>query len=109
MITPLQILSLVFVFFVASRAILRAKDRKISIGELGFWLCIWLGLIVVVFFPELTSKLASFIGVGRGADVILYVSIAMLFYLIFRLYVKLDETQRQITLVVREIAQRKKR
>ncbi|MFH2019837.1 MAG: DUF2304 family protein [archaeon] len=109
MITLLQILSLIFVFFVASRAVLRAKDRKISVGELLFWLCLWFGLIIVVFFPSLTSRLAEFIGVGRGADVILYISIAMIFYLIFRLYVKLEETEREITLLVREIAIKKKK
>ena len=109
MITPLKIIAVLFVLFVSSRAFLRFKDRKISVAELFFWLCIWSGLIVVVFLPDLASGLANIIGIGRGADFIIYFSIAMLFYLIFRLYVKLEETEREITVLVRESAIAKKK
>ncbi len=104
MITIIQIMALVFVTFTASRAILRRIDKKISFGELVFWLAIWSGLIFVVFFPDYTSFIANLIGIGRGIDVIIYTSIGLLFYLIFRLYVKLEETDRQITQLIREIA-----
>ena len=100
----MQILTLIFVLFVVSRTILRAKDKKISIGELFFWLAVWFGLSFVVFFPAFIGKLAVLLGIGRGADVITYVSIGVLFYLIFRLYVKLEDTERKITLVVRDLA-----
>ena len=109
MITPIKIIAVVFVLFVSSRAFLRFKDKKISIAELLFWLCVWFSLIFVVFFPDLASKMANIIGIGRGADFILYFSIAMLFYLIFRLYVKLEETEREITILVRELAITKKK
>ncbi len=109
MITLIQILAFVFVTFAASRAVLRAKDKKINLFELLFWLCIWGGLIVVVFFPRLTNYLAEFVGIGRGIDVIVYTSIGLLFYLIFRLYVKLEDTERGITQLVREIALIKKK
>jgi len=100
----IQILTLIFILFVVSRTLLRAKDKKISIGELFFWLAIWFGLSFVVFFPGITSQVADLLGIGRGADVITYVSIGILFYLIFRLYVKLEDTERKITLLVRELA-----
>ena len=111
MITAIQLLALVFVGFAASRVILRAKDKKISITELFFWLAVWTVLILVVFFPGLTSPAADFIGVGRGNDVIIYVSIGLLFYLMFRLYVKIEEIQQDITQVVRMTAinEKKKR
>lgn len=108
MMTIIQILSLIYVGFTASRAILRAKDKKISFTELLFWLTIWLGLIFVVFFPSITSYVADIFGIGRGIDFIIYVSIGILFYLCFRLYVKLDETQNQITLLVRELTLKEK-
>jgi small membrane protein len=109
MITPIQILAFIFVTFAASRAVLRAKDKKITLIELLFWLGVWGGLIVVVFFPGLTSYVADLVGIGRGIDVIIYTSIGLLFYMIFRLYVKFEESEREITRLVREIALMKKR
>ncbi|MEM2138968.1 MAG: DUF2304 family protein [Candidatus Woesearchaeota archaeon] len=107
--TIIQILAVIFFSFAASRAILRAKDKKITIIELFFWLSIWFGLIFIVFFPDYLSKIANFLGIGRGTDVLVYSSIVILFYLLFRLYVKLDELESEITKLVREIALKKKK
>ena len=104
MLTIIQILAVVYVVFTASRAILRAKDKKISIAEFFFWLALWFGLVFVVFFPNIVSSFADILGIGRGIDFILYVSVGGLFYLIFRLYVKIEESQQQITHLVREIS-----
>jgi len=104
MISLIQIFAFVFVTFAASRAVLRAKDKQISSGELLFWLGIWGGLIFVVFFPNFTTKIANLVGIGRGIDVIVYTSVVLIFYMVFRLYVKLEDTERQITKLVRELA-----
>ena len=104
MLTLIQIIAVIYVLFTASRAILRAKDKKISVFELFFWLAIWFGLVFVVFFPNIVSNIADLLGIGRGIDFILYVSVGVLFYLIFRLYVKIEESQQQITHLVREIS-----
>ncbi|MBN2368571.1 DUF2304 family protein [Candidatus Woesearchaeota archaeon] len=104
MITFMQLLALAFMSFVSSRAVLRAKDKKISIGELFFWLGVWSALIFVVFFPDFTTRMANLVGIGRGIDIIFYTSIAILFYMIFRLYVKLEDTERELTKVVRKLS-----
>lgn len=109
MISIIHIFALVFALFAISRVVLRARDKQISVNELFFWLAIWLGLVFVVFFPQIISKIALFLGIGRGIDVVVYASIAVLFYLIFRLYVKLEDNQKTITLLVRELALKKKR
>jgi len=109
MISIIQILALVFSLFALSRVILRAKDKKITSGELIFWLSIWITLIIVVILPSIISKLALILGISRGTDVIIYGSVGVLFYLIFRLYVKLEETEREITTLVRENALEKKK
>ncbi len=57
-----------------------------------------------VLEPGLTSYMARRLGIGRGTDVVLYLSIALLFYLIFRLSISLEETRREITDLVRKIA-----
>jgi hypothetical protein len=109
MLTIIQVMALVFVTFAASRAVLRAKDKKITFFELFFWLGIWGGLIFVVFFPNIVSRVADVVGIKRGIDVIIYTSVGLIFYLIFRLYVKLEDMEREITKVVREVALNKKK
>jgi hypothetical protein len=108
-LTLFQWLVIASSIFVVSRIILRAKDQKIKLYEFIFWMFIWLTLIISSFFPDLITKVANFIGVGRGVDVIIYISIGTLFYLIFRLYVKLEESQQELTVIVRELAYLKKK
>jgi hypothetical protein len=43
-------------------------------------------------------------GVGRGIDVLVYLSIIFLFYYIFRQSEKINKLEKQITKLVREIA-----
>ena len=57
-----------------------------------------------MIFPEFFGYVADILGVGRGVDALMYISIVVLFYLIYRLYAKVDTLERQITYIVREIA-----
>ena len=56
---------------------------------------------VVVLLPNTANILANFVGVGRGVDVIIYVAIIALFYLVFRLFVMIEDVEREITNLVR--------
>jgi hypothetical protein len=55
----------------------------------------------VVVRPETASAVAGLFGVGRGADVVVYLALAAAFYLIFRLFAKLEDIDRQLTKIVR--------
>ena len=104
MLSFIQIIAIIFSLFALSRVFLRAKDKKLSFFELLFWIGIWVSLIIVSTFPFLTSFFAKILGISRGTDLILYGSVGILFYLVFRLYIKLEETEREITKLVRENA-----
>ena len=109
MMSVLQIVALIFSLFALSRVILRTKDSKLSHKEFVFWTSIWLSLLGVVFFPDYSTKFAEIIGLRRGVDVVIYSSIGILFYMLFRLYIKFEEREQEITKVVREIALLKKK
>ena len=108
-ITPLQIVVVLFALFALSRTVLRFKDGNINKKELAFWSSIWIALIVVVFLPGIAGGLAEFLGIGRTIDVLVYAAIVLLFYLIFKLYVKLETIEQEITTIVRKVALRKKK
>jgi len=101
---PIQIVFVLFILFAASRAILRFKDGEIHLGALIFWLIVWVGATLAVIFPDKTSQLAVFLGIGRGADVIVYLSLALLFYLVFRQNVLIENLETKISKLIREIA-----
>jgi len=106
---PIQILAVLFALFAYSRTILRFKDKKITIKEFFFWTVIWIAVIVVGIVPGIMSGLTVFLGIGRPIDIIVYASIIVLFYLIFRLYVRIEEMEQNITKVVREVAIKKQK
>lgn len=59
---------------------------------------------LAVVFPESTNDIANFVGVGRGADLILYVMGVVVLFTLLHYYTKFVELERKLTEVVRELA-----
>jgi hypothetical protein len=104
MIGFIQVFVLVFSIFAFSRAILRYRSGTIRLAELFFWTGVWLFGMVFALFPDALGMLSNIGGFKRGLDLVVVFSVVTLFYLIFRMYVKLDEQDQTITKLVREIA-----
>lgn len=100
----IQIVLTIFLTFALSRVILRFRGGQIKVTEFFFWSLLFLTAILVIVFPEGTTMLANRLGIGRGVDLAVYASIAMLFYLVFRLYVAIEDVRHEITELVRKIA-----
>ncbi|HME87540.1 MAG TPA: DUF2304 family protein [Candidatus Nanoarchaeia archaeon] len=100
----IQVLLIAFVLFALSRAYLRYKEGQIKTGEFAFWIIIWVTAIIAISVPRTVGVLSQTFGIGRPADLIVYVAVTLLFYLIFRMYVALDRVEEKITKVVREVA-----
>ncbi len=100
----LQSVAAIFAIFAISRVYLRFKERKLSSLAFIFWIFVWLAGVIAVLDPDSTTKFAKLVGIGRGVDAILYASIVIIFYMIFRIYVKIEDTQRDITQLTRKIA-----
>jgi hypothetical protein len=62
-----------------------------------------LGAVAVVA-PETADNVAHFVGVGRGADFVMYVSIVSIFFVLVHYYTKFVELQRNLTQLAREMA-----
>jgi len=104
-----QILMTIFVIFALSRVVLRFKEGKISIIAMVSWVLLWSTVEIVIWIPDASSQIARMLGIGRGADLIIYGSLVIVFYLVFRIYVKLEDIERQITSLTRKIALKNKR
>jgi hypothetical protein len=102
--TAIQIVLCSFAAFAMSRAVLRFRRGGLALVHLVTWFLFWAAVIVAVLWPATTSAVAAWVRVGRGTDLVMYLSVMALFYLLFRLFGKIEELERQITRVVRAAA-----
>jgi len=100
----IQILIILFCFFALSRVFINIKDRNLEKLEALFWTLFWIVAIFVTIFPTSITIVAELTGVDRGVDLVVYGAMILLSYMIFRLYAKLENTEKKITKIVRTIA-----
>jgi len=101
---PLQIIVSLFVILVVFRQLKKYRDNTLKISEFVSWLLLWAFVLVAFWLPQSTSYLADIFGIGRGVDLAVYSSVLVIFYLIFRVYLKLDRQQKEITKIIRHLA-----
>jgi hypothetical protein len=104
----LQIIITVFALFALSRSFLRFRKGSESILEFLIWIFIWSSVVLVVYVPSITQIPARILGIGRGIDVLVYLSIVALFYSIYRIYAKIEKIEQDLTTMVRNEALKKK-
>lgn len=97
--TPIQILLIVFliaiVLFYFNRLRTRLLDRVI-------FFTLALAGMVLVAKPDWANDIAHFLGVGRGADLLVYVGFTAVAFLFLALYTR----QRQMDVRLTELARR---
>jgi hypothetical protein len=80
-----------------SAARTRAWKRLILVGLAA-------AAIVSILNPALTTKVANFLGVGRGTDLLLYALTAVFLYVVAGVYLKFRDVERQLTVLARRHA-----
>ncbi len=104
MITTIQVALLLFLLFAVSRVIVRLRDGHLGRLAFLFWLVVFALAIGGTLLPQTTDVIADVFGVGRGVDLAIYVSIAILFYLVFRVNVMMEDLRHEISKLTTEIA-----
>lgn len=102
--TIIQMFIMVFAAFAIIRTVRQFHRGVLTRMGLLFWILFWVSAGVVAALPQTSDVIARFVGVGRGADVVIYVSLLALFYLVFRLYVKIEQVEGEITRLVRKLS-----
>ena len=102
----IQYILLIIILFILAQTARKFRARKISLREFLFWMIFWIVVGAVIAIPQITSFLAERLGVGRGADLVVYGSLIFVFYMIFRLFVRQQQLDKNISKVVEEIAKK---
>jgi len=100
----IQIFILIFIAYVIYRLIIKLNKRELSAQVFSLWLIFWIIVGIVVVLPQSTQFIADWLGVGRGVDVVVYISVIVLFYVVFRIYARIEKIERNITYLVKDIS-----
>ncbi len=95
---------ILFILFVLWRTFLRFQKGDITSREFFIWLVFWFMVAAATMAPKRTDIIAQLLGVERGADLLVYISIIVLFFTVFKIIVKLEKIDRDITKIVRKNA-----
>mgnify|MGYP001618197378 CR=1 FL=1 len=107
--TPIQVVAGLIAVGGVVRSLLLFRERRHSIRALIFWLMIWGGIGIIAFVPKVSFWISEPLGIQRGVDVIVYVSIILLFFMVSRLILNIESLERQMTALVRELALQKRK
>jgi len=104
----IQIIATVIILSIFLQLIRKILKDKASLTKIVFWVLFWGIALVVIWLPkEIIDSLGSIFGVGRGIDVLVYLSIVLLFYFNFKQVERMDKLEKDITRIVREVAKKK--
>ena len=100
-----QTIALIVIAFFIARLYWQKKKNHIGANEFLFWFIFWLVAAGLIISLKSIDRLVSKLGfTGSGIEVLLYLSVAMLFYFIFRLRLKFEKIEKDITKIVKNIA-----
>lgn len=100
----IQILLILFFLFALLKVVGRFRAGDLSSVGMAGWIIFWVLATVVVLLPNSTAYVAKIVGIGRGADLVVYVALAAIFFIIFKLMIRIEMLNRDITKLTRKIS-----
>lgn len=99
-----QIIALALIAIFIWRLIAQKKSKKIGQNEFIFWLSFWiLGTVAIIFIRQI-DNLVGLLGFSSGINFLLYLTVIILFYLVFKLRLALAKMDSNLTVIVRKLA-----
>jgi hypothetical protein len=102
--TTFQLVTLPALALIALFTAVAVARRKLAPRPGTTWLVLWLATAAAVADPEVLVHVAHFLGIGRGADLVLYLSILLNFFALFVIYLRFRRVDEQLTKIVRHLA-----
>src|SRR5688500_936543 len=99
--TKIQLLLLINLFILLLLYLRFFRNRVFNM--LFFVVLFMLGIIFVIN-PDITTKIAEFVGVGRGVDLVIYLLLLVFFFLFIALFYKSRNIDKTLIELVRKIA-----
>lgn len=75
----------------------RLINRLLLLGALSL-------AVILIVWPDLSTRVANWLGVGRGTDLLLYLSIVTVLFVLLMMYAKIKKLEETITSLIRDKA-----
>jgi hypothetical protein len=103
----------IFAFILAvvsiSKSYVDFRARIESLRIFLFWLFTWLAIVIVALFPSIIDYVIGAFGGGRtGLGTVFGMGLVFLYFLAYRMYVKIGRIEQKLTKTVQELALREK-
>ena len=103
----IQIIATIIILSIFSQLIRKILKDKASLTKIIFWVLFCGISLIIIWLPKETiDNIGNIFGVGRGIDVLVYLSIIFLFYNNLRLNERIDDMDKKVTKIVREVAKK---
>ena len=97
--SPIQIILISGVVFITLYLYIRLRSSLIDAILIFLFFG---GAIFFILFPDATTEIAQRLGVRRGVNLVFYVTILFLFFLILKLYSRIRKLEKKFTEMVRD-------
>lgn len=99
-----QIFLIIFAVVALVRTYGQYKKAEVSMHWFWVWFVLWAVVIAVAISPQTTDIIAKFVGVERGADLLVYIAIVVLLYGFARILVAQERQRKEMTELIRTLA-----
>lgn len=106
-ILGIQILGILFGFFMIYYTFLQHKRKEFTIREYTFWFSFWAIFVIVTLFPQMLDPLLRTFSIGRTLDLFIIAGFLFVIFVIFYTYTVVRKNQRKLEEIVRNLAIKK--
>jgi hypothetical protein len=102
-----KIFALVLALIAISKSYVDFRARIESLQIFLFWIFTWLAIVVVALFPSIIDFIIGSFGAGRtGLGTVFGMGLVFLYFVAYRMYVKIERLERKLTKTVQAFALR---
>ena len=102
-----ELLALLIIFLFLARLGWQLHQKQIPRGQFIFWLIFWLiGGVLIIYIKSIDIFVARLGFSSSGIQILFYIAVAIIFYFIFRLRLKIERMESDLTTVIRLLALR---
>ena len=102
--TPFQLAIFIVLSFLFVATVVATQRRRLTRRAALWFTLLWVTGAIVAIWPDVTSKAASLMGIGRGVDLVLYCAILFMMAGFLFMYIRLRRLRQNITVLVRRLA-----
>jgi len=102
-----KIFALILAGIVFAKSYVDFRARTESLQVFIFWTVTWAMILLVALFPRIIDYILAVAG-GRGVGLGTFfgMAIVFLFFIVYRIYVKVDRIEQKVTKTIQELALR---